>query len=160
MTFLVVGIHASYRISPIAEYDSIENILPRYVNVLCDMAVPTFFSISAYLFFLRFQMSNYIKKLRGRIKSLLIPYFIFSALGFILINGKLLLKGESLKIHNAMDVLSSLLWADFNLPNMVFADIVLFCNSYSSSIFSFEREAGKIICVCIEYHFLYGKHLF
>lgn len=116
MTFLVVGIHASYRISPIAEYDSIENILPRYVNVLCDMAVPTFFSISAYLFFLRFQMSNYIKKLRGRIKSLLIPYFIFSALGFILINGKLLLKGESLKIHNAMDVLSSLLWADFNPP--------------------------------------------
>ena len=116
MTFLVVGIHASYRISPIAEYDSIDAILPRYVNVLCDMAVPTFFSISAYLFFLRFQMSDYIKKLRGRIKSLLIPYFIFSALGLFLTNGKLLLKGESLKVHNAMDVLSSLLWADFNPP--------------------------------------------
>ena len=116
MTFLVVGIHASYRISPIAEYDSLYAILPRYVNVICDMAVPTFFSISAYLFFLRFQMSDYIKKLRGRVKSLLIPYIIFSALGFFLINGKLLLKGESPKVHNAMDVLSSLLWADFNPP--------------------------------------------
>lgn len=116
MTFLVVGIHASYRISPIVGHDSLYAILPRYVNVLCDMAVPTFFSISAYLFFLRFQMSDYIKKLRGRVKSLLIPYIIFSALGFFLINGKLLLKGESPKVHNAMDVLSSLLWADFNPP--------------------------------------------
>ena len=116
MTFLVVGIHASYKIQPIEDYNSIDAILNRYVNVLCDMAVPTFFSISAYLFFLKFKIYDYVKKLRGRVKSLLIPYIIFSILGLLLINGKLLSKGEPMRVHDIWSILTSLLWADFNPP--------------------------------------------
>ena len=111
MTFLVVGIHASCRILLTGEYDSWVSMLNRYVNVLCDMAVPTFFSISAYLFFLKFQIGDYFKKLRSCIKSLIIPYFIFSALGLLLINAKLFVKGEQLRVNNISDILNSMVYS-------------------------------------------------
>lgn len=52
------------------------------------IAVPIFFIISGFLFFRNikyFNLSLYCYKIQRRIKSLLIPYLIFSGLGFIFI---------------------------------------------------------------------------
>lgn len=52
-------------------------------NIISGVAVPVFFFMSGYLFFLRLERWNwtiYKKKLKNRIKTLLIPYFLWNSL--------------------------------------------------------------------------------
>jgi surface polysaccharide O-acyltransferase-like enzyme len=55
-------------------------------NGLTRIAVPLFFIISGYLFFIKFDQKspNFSVKIRKRVKSLFVPYAIFSLLGVIL----------------------------------------------------------------------------
>lgn len=56
-------------------------------HVIASSAVPTFFVISGFLFFNNFQewsQDGYIKKIKSRIKTLLVPYFIWNLIPFIL----------------------------------------------------------------------------
>lgn len=57
--------------------------LYKWTSVLTDVAVPTFFAMSAFLLFRNYTINKYKSKLKSRVKSLLIPYFIFSALFLI-----------------------------------------------------------------------------
>ena len=56
-------------------------------HVLTHIAVPTFYLISGYLFFINFQKwswKGYKKKLSSRIKTLLVPYLLWNAIPFLL----------------------------------------------------------------------------
>lgn len=56
-------------------------------HVLTHIAVPTFYLISGFLFFINFQewsWEGYKKKLHSRIKTLLIPYLLWNAIPFLL----------------------------------------------------------------------------
>ena len=56
-------------------------------HVLTHIAVPTFYLISGYLFFINFQKwswEGYKKKLNSRIKTLLVPYLLWNAVPFLL----------------------------------------------------------------------------
>lgn len=59
-------------------------IVERYCYNLSECAVPCFFFISAILFFRNFELNKeiYLKKLKTRFKSLVIPYLIFNTLGY------------------------------------------------------------------------------
>lgn len=84
LTFLIVYLHC--HIQPL----SIENvsggyvIWERFMQIICDCAVPGFFAMSAYLLFHNFDLERYWDKVQSRFKSLLVPYFIFSVFGLIL----------------------------------------------------------------------------
>ncbi|KFE99906.1 hypothetical protein IX39_04450 [Chryseobacterium formosense] len=53
---------------------------------ICRVAVPIFFAISGYLFFLKTQgsINEFISKLQKRIKTILIPYLFWSVLWFVI----------------------------------------------------------------------------
>jgi surface polysaccharide O-acyltransferase-like enzyme len=56
-------------------------------HVLTHIAVPTFYLISGFLFFINFQKwswKGYKKKLSSRIKTLLVPYLLWNAIPFLL----------------------------------------------------------------------------
>lgn len=54
-------------------------------DVLARICVPLFFVISGYLFFLNtsFNKESYIKKLKSRVRTLLVPYLIWNFFGFL-----------------------------------------------------------------------------
>lgn len=49
------------------------------------IAVALFFMLSGYLFFRNFALSRYFSKLRSRVRSLLVPYILWSALGLVFV---------------------------------------------------------------------------
>lgn len=75
MTLLIVTLHSNMK-----------EIYP--VTVVTDMAVPTFFCISAFLYFQNWRPNRalYLKKLRSRVRSLLVPYLLYNVIfyGFYL----------------------------------------------------------------------------
>lgn len=54
-------------------------------NGLCKVAVPFFFTISGYLFFINLQpkFMGFVRKMGSRIRTLLIPYLLWTILGLI-----------------------------------------------------------------------------
>ena len=89
-TIFVVCLHA--RPSNLGVY--------HIVGTIADAAVPNFFVISSYLYFSSFcweeTCKSYFSKIKKRICSLLIPYLIFCAIGFLVITVKHLFKHEQL----------------------------------------------------------------
>ncbi len=55
----------------------------EFISVLGHCAVPTFFTISAFLFFRCFDLKSYKVKIHKRIKTLLVPYLIWNTIGVI-----------------------------------------------------------------------------
>lgn len=83
------------------------------VNIV---AVPVFFIISGYFFFYQvseFTCDSYRKKLKKRMRSLLLPYFLWNLLPVLLITGgnlySILLRGKSLE---ALDDFYRGLWSE------------------------------------------------
>ena len=57
-------------------------------HVLTHIAVPTFFFISGFLFFVNFMewsWDGYKKKMKSRVKTLLIPYMLWNAIPFLIL---------------------------------------------------------------------------
>lgn len=94
MAVLILLLHSSFThevnggISIFEEWNApIYNTLDKiFVGNITNIAVPLFFLISGYLFFLRnqeFTFVDYREKLEKRTKSLLVPYLLWNALIFI-----------------------------------------------------------------------------
>ena len=69
-------------------------------NVVSKIAVPAFFFISGFLFFINFQnwsWEGYKMKMRSRVKTLLIPYLLWNAVPFVIMAMGLYLKGGSIE---------------------------------------------------------------
>ena len=57
-------------------------------HVLTHIAVPTFFFISGFLFFVNFQewsWDNYKRKIHSRVRTLIIPYILWNIVPFLLL---------------------------------------------------------------------------
>lgn len=70
-------------------------------HVLTHIAVPTFFLISGFLFFVNFQewsWEGYKKKMSSRVKTLLIPYVFWNVVPFLLMVIAMF-AGVMLKVH-------------------------------------------------------------
>lgn len=52
----------------------------RLIGSFCDIAVPVFFTISSFLYFWNWKLdrSSYIKKLKSRVFSLLVPLIVYN----------------------------------------------------------------------------------
>ena len=59
--------------------------IEKFFSELTDLAVPTFFVLSGYLFFQNYSPNILIKKWKSRLFSILIPYLIWNAIGYLYI---------------------------------------------------------------------------
>lgn len=85
MAILVVAIHSSFTgfLDPVANGYQFSLTIQRIFLTLGDAAVPTFFVISGYLLFNNYVLKDYPKMLLKKLFSLVIPYFLWSILGFL-----------------------------------------------------------------------------
>lgn len=84
LTFLIVWLHCHISPSLINDVSGGYIFGERFMMMISDCAVPGFFAISAFLFFRNFDIPKYWDKLNSRVKSLLIPFLVFSFLGLLL----------------------------------------------------------------------------
>ena len=82
-TMLIVVLHCRIVPKRISDSYSFYPYLYDFLGALADAAVPTFFAISVFLFYRNYHQSIYKRKMKNRVKSLLIPYFIFSFFSLI-----------------------------------------------------------------------------
>ena len=96
LAIMVIFIHYAPQVVNVMEADfsllsgrGIYNLLGIIFSyVLPNIAVPTFFLISGFLFFLNFQhwsWKGYGKKIRSRVKTLIIPYLLWNLFPFVLL---------------------------------------------------------------------------
>ncbi len=92
--------------SNVADYSSLTSMdiynITRisFSHVLCQIAVPAFYFISGYLFFLNvktWSKEAYINKCKSRFKTLVIPYLLWNLLAIIVVLSK--------KVYNGMEVM-------------------------------------------------------
>ena len=85
LAILVISLHSSFTgfLNPIIDGYSFSLAIQRVFLTIGDAAVPTFFVISGYLLFSKFTLKEYPKLLLKKVFSLVIPYFIWSVLGFL-----------------------------------------------------------------------------
>ena len=65
-------------------------VVNLFSEVLARVCVPLFFIISGFLFFFHFNLNkeSYIKKLKNRVKTLFLPFFLWNIIAAIIILGK------------------------------------------------------------------------
>ena len=61
-------------------WDSYEVLKLVVSQTLVKVVVPVFFMISGYLFFRNYTPADFLKKLRTRLRSLLVPYLLWNAI--------------------------------------------------------------------------------
>lgn len=124
LTIFIVLLHCNnINYSDIYSEYTIINILLQVIRSICDIAVPTFFLISSYLFFRNFDMSKVKEKFKSRIHSLLVPYLSWFIFLLILLLMVIIVKYSGVAdvniISDDMDNLSflkSIICIDFNVP--------------------------------------------
>lgn len=100
LAVLVVLIHANNTVWQGMEWGSIGGIPYFLTRVLPTFAVPLFFAMSGYLFFLNrreFGVADYVEKLRRRFFTLVVPYLLWNVLAFGLYALKDVMAGQDLQ---------------------------------------------------------------
>ncbi len=86
-TVMVVYIHAYnldvYGIANNGGFDSFCYYLERILYYFTAVAVPGFFFLSGYLFYVTLRKDNILKKYKNRVYSLIIPYLIWNSVGYL-----------------------------------------------------------------------------
>lgn len=126
LAIMVVFIHMNPNVINLIEADfsllsghGVYNVIGIVLShVLTHIAVPTFYLISGFLFFINFQewsWEGYRKKMKSRVKTLLIPYILWNItpiiLTILLIFGGVILKGNP--VENIHLYISNISWHIF-----------------------------------------------
>lgn len=97
LSFLIVCLHTNIPETQTlpagisARWDTIKQV----ISAIADVAVPCFFTISAYLLFRKFTCTNYAYVVKSRIKTVLVPFLLWSFLGILYQNALHFLRGET-----------------------------------------------------------------
>lgn len=85
---MIVAIHSKciFMLSSGEPHYYLSYNVQRFITVLSDCAVPCFFALSVYLLFRKYEISDYFKIIKKKLISLVIPYFIWSIVGFLFFN--------------------------------------------------------------------------
>lgn len=78
LSICIVILHANCSDLLNSSTSNLENLF-NFIRIITDTAVPTFFVISSYLLYKNYDIKNYLKKLKRRINSNVVPYIIWSA---------------------------------------------------------------------------------
>lgn len=150
MTLLVLIIHT--RAYPVY-FPSVPLWYEHFYRITSDItaiAVPSFFAISAYLLFMSYDINGYVKKVKSRIRSLVIPYIIFSVVGIILFNVRKLVLGEE-GVWSLPDIISEIYYCSHNQPLWYVRSLFYFVLSsiVLLAVFRYLKVVGFIIVLAL-----------
>lgn len=77
LTFMILSIH-SLKIDNFVNANEFSINFNRFFNILFNMGVSTFFVLSAFLFYYKDDSLNYFEVILKKIKTLIIPYFLWN----------------------------------------------------------------------------------
>lgn len=85
LSILIVMLHSSSTdyLNPLGNGYIISYGVQKFFGTMADVAVPTFFLISAFLFFRNFTLDCYIEKIKRRFFTLIVPYISWCFISFI-----------------------------------------------------------------------------
>lgn len=106
MTVMIVVLHSS-ALRFIPNQNGVVGRIFKIINTFCDSAVPAFFCMSAYLFYKNFEIVHFKQKLKKRIRSLLIPYFMWGIIFLIYYKILSLVPGIENKFDMGFDLSNS-----------------------------------------------------
>ena len=78
LTVFIVLLHSLYNPLRLSSESGMYTWIYVFLKTLFDVAVPTFFFISSFLFFRYLDFERIKSKIKSRFKSLIVPYVIFS----------------------------------------------------------------------------------
>lgn len=147
MTILIVALHST----------NVGDIRLNPIRTICDMAVPTFFCISAFLYFQEWQPTwgFYKKKVYSRLFSLVIPYIVYNTLFYFYYIIKIHLLHTCLDKDIPTVPFKAILCIIMGVPDGVLWFIrVLFCFTLIAPFFAFFIKKYRlsiipIIIICI-----------
>lgn len=72
LAFLILNLHSAYM--ELFDTNNTVLVINQFVRIVCNMAVPTFFFVSAMLFYRSCKRKRYKEVIIAKTRSLLIPY--------------------------------------------------------------------------------------
>ena len=153
MAIFVIALHSSFVgfLNAEASGYTFGLVTQRIFLTLGDAAVPTFFVISGFLLFINYSLKDYPKMLLKKVFSLVIPYFIWSISGFLILRIIIpLIQKEAIELtfqSVALDILLSngcpQIW--FVRPLLVF----FICSPLLYFIFKYLKQWSIFIPVAV-----------
>lgn len=149
MTLFVVCLHSLYLYS-----DKLLLIFYNYIRTLGDMAVPTFFVISSFLLFRKGKNEPYINKIKKRVKSLIVPYFIWSTFFYLIylsisnipVTSKFL--NDNYVVFSIKGMISSIIFCKY-IPQFWYIRLLFIIVILSFFIYYIMKKGYKIVPLII-----------
>lgn len=161
LALFVIALHSSYLDllnNELSGYD-FSYISQRLLLVIGDAAVPTFFVISGYLLFTKFELKEYPRMLLSKVFSLVIPYFIWSIAAFIFMTFIFpLMKGGTIEVTFESAILDILLAREY--PHLWFIRPLLvffICSPLLYFVFKYLKQWSIFIPITLFFVYMFFR---
>lgn len=112
MAILILNLHSAYMY--LFEASNLAVEINQVIKIICNMSVPTFFFISALLFYRNCEGKQYIKVILEKIKTLVIPYVCWNIICFPLKEIKNILTDGSVSVSNIWEIIYNILMSEYD----------------------------------------------
>lgn len=123
---------------------------------VCEIAVPFFFFLSAFLFYYNLEDSNLQKKLLARIKSLVIPYLIWNLIGYLYFQIISVFPfisnnyGGEIESFSIFGMMIQMIKGDYNLVTWFLRVLIIYTFTFSIFHKIFRKKwSSWIILICL-----------
>lgn len=161
LALFVIALHSSYLelLNPnLAGYEFAYSI-QRFLLVLGEAAVPTFFVVSGYLLFTKFTLKGYPKMLLSKVFSLVIPYFVWSAGALLVMEIILpLCQGKTISLTFQSVVVDLLLAKEY--PHLWFVQPLLVysvCSPLLYFVFKYLKKWSILIPIALFFVYMFFR---
>lgn len=112
LAFLILNLHSAYM--ELFDSNNIVLMINQAVKVICNMAVPTFFFLSAMLFYRSCEKKKYIDVIITKVKTLLIPYICWNVICFPLKEFKNYMEFSALSFDSPIELVWNILSSSYD----------------------------------------------
>lgn len=112
MAILILNLHSAYMY--LFETSDIAMIINQVVKIICNMSVPTFFFISALLFYRNCENKQYKNVVLGKLKTLIIPYVCWNIICFPLKEIKNVLTNGDVSTSSVGEAIWNILMSEYD----------------------------------------------
>lgn len=112
MSILILNLHSVYMEQ--FQASELALVVNQFVKIICNMSVPTFFFISALLFYRNCEKKQYSRVILAKIKTLIIPYICWNLICFPLKEFKNYLATGSIATVGIKDIVYKVLMSQYD----------------------------------------------
>lgn len=112
MAILILNLHSAYMY--LFDASDLAVIINQVAKIICNMSVPTFFFISALLFYRNCENKQYKTVVLGKLKTLIIPYICWNVICFPLKEIKNVLTTGAVTTSSVWEALCNILMSEYD----------------------------------------------